>query len=214
MKQTVRYGMSTLAAIALVATIGLSSSPARTETPAAAPEMSAEQKEMMAKHAATTSPGKHHKQLGFFVGEWDTTTKIWMGGPGTTPAVSTGHSSVNWILDGRYIFEQHKGSMMGQPYEGTGMYGYDNYKNLYTGVWVNNVDTQMVHMAGSRNPKTGVWTYYGEMDEPMIGVTGRLVKYETKHISKDKHVFTIYDLHVGPDHKAVEVTYTRKPKAR
>ena len=95
------------------------------------PEMTPETMEMMAKWQKTTVPGQHHQALGAMVGEWTTLTKIWMGGPGTPPMESTGTSTIEWALGGRYIKEITSGTMMGQPFDGIGFTGYDNYKNMY-----------------------------------------------------------------------------------
>ena len=51
---------------------------------------------------------------------------------------------------------------------------------------------------------------FGQMDEPMLKVYGRTIKYVTKIVSPDKHVFSIYDLHAGDDYKVIEITYERK----
>ena len=55
-----------------------------------------------------------------------------------------------------------------------------------------------------------LFTLYGEMDEVMLGVVGRTVKYVTRIVDADKHVFEIIDLHAGDGYKVVEITYTRK----
>ena len=59
-------------------------------------------------------------------------------------------------------------------------------------------------------PKTGVFTFYGEMDEPMLKVTGRTIKYVTRIVDANNYVFTIIDLHAGDDYKVVEITYARQ----
>ncbi len=43
----------------------------------------------------------------------------------------------------------------------------------------------------------------------MMDVHSRMVKYQTKIIDDDKHVFTIYDLHAGDNYKVLEIEYTR-----
>ena len=65
-------------------------------------------------------------------------------------------------------------------------------------------------MKGGVDPTGTVFTLYGEMDEVMLGVVGRTVKYVTRIVDKDKHVFEIIDLHAGDGYKVVEITYTRK----
>ena len=44
----------------------------------------------------------------------------------------------------------------------------------------------------------------------MLDVSDRMVKYVTRIINENKHVFEIYDLHAGENYKALEVVYTRK----
>jgi len=165
--------------------------------------------EQMQKMKQAMMPGEHHKALEPYAGTWNTETKMWMGGPGSAPMVSTGKSEIKWVLGGRFLLEEHKGTMMGQPYEGIGMYGYDNARNLYTMSWFSNMATNALHAAGSRPPGTNTTTFYGEMDEPMLGVYGRTVKYVSRLVNNDKVVFGVYDLHAGEDYKVIELTYTR-----
>ena len=164
---------------------------------------------MQAEWAKTTAPGEHHKNLDYFVGKWKTTTKMWMGGPGSPPMESPGTSEVRWVLGGRFLMDEHKGTMMGQPYEGIGMTGYDNYRNMYISSWCSNMQTNMLTMTGKRHPHTGVFTYYGEMDEPALKVIGRTVKYVSRIIDKDHYVFDIIDLHAGDDYKVIQINYER-----
>jgi Protein of unknown function (DUF1579) len=183
------------------------------KTPSGMPDMSnmsAEDLAKMQKHMATMMPGENHSHLDYFVGTWDTTSRVWMGGPGTEPMTSKGKSSVKWVLGGRYIMDEYEGEMMGMPYEGIGFTGYDNYKNLYVSTWASNMDTQLLVMTGSRDPSGKVYTYYGSMDEPSLDVHGRTVKYVTRILSDDKYVFSIYDLHARDDYKVIEISYVRQ----
>ncbi len=100
--------------------------------------------------------------------------------------------------------------MMGMPYEGVGMMGYDNYKNLYVGTWYSNMGTEMLQMAGARNPESGVVTMYGTMDEPPLSIHGRMVKYVTTRKDNDHFTFEIIDLHASDDYKVIEINYTRR----
>src|SRR5262245_46798962 len=61
---------------------------------------------MMKQWQAVARPGKDHKLLDNFVGEWKTTTKIWMGGPGTPPSQTEGRSTIKWVLGNRFIQEE------------------------------------------------------------------------------------------------------------
>ena len=164
----------------------------------------------MAESMKIAAPGEHHKHLEYFIGKWKTKTKMWMGGPGSEAMESDGTSEFKWVLGGRWVMEEHKGSFMGMPYEGIGLSGYDNYRNMYVGSWYSNMGTNVLSMSGMRHPETGLFTSYGEMDEPAMKVVGRTVKYVTKIIDKNSYVFSIIDLHAGDDYKVIEITYTRQ----
>jgi len=51
---------------------------------------------------------------------------------------------------------------------------------------------------------------YGQMDEPQLGIRGRMVEYIYTVIDEDTFVFVANDLHIGKENNTViEVTYTR-----
>jgi hypothetical protein len=188
--------------------------------PGKAPPSPQDMKKMMDEWMKTMNPGEHHKAMEGSIGSWETVTKIWMD-PNAPPMETTGIAERKWIMGGRFVQETIKsemlmpdmakpGEMQRMPWEGMGLFGYDNYRNLYVGCWVDSMGTQMLTMKGSVSPDGKTWTYYGEMDEPMLGVIGRLVKYQTKIIDNDTHVFSIYDLHAGENYRTVEVTYKRR----
>ena len=116
------------------------------------PAMSAEEMAHMQEYMKLMQPGEAHKGLHYYVGVWDTVTKVWMGGPGTQAMESAGMSTFKSVLGGSWIMEEHTGSMMGMPYNGIGMMGYDNYKNLY----VRDVVLEHGHgdAANGRQPKS------------------------------------------------------------
>lgn len=175
-----------------------------------APDLTAEQKAEMAEWMKLSAPSEHHKFLDAFVGTWKTTSKMWMGGPGSQTVESTGTSEFKWTLGNRFLMEEHHGAMMGVPYDGIGMTGYDNFRNVYTTTWCSNQQTNMLTMTGTRNPETGVFTYFGQMDEPSLKLVGRTVKYANRPINPDKFLFEIIDLPRGDDFKVIEITYERQ----
>jgi hypothetical protein len=166
---------------------------------------------MMKIWEAARTPGKMHKLLEPLVGSWETTSRIWMQGPGAPPTESKGTAETEWILGGRYVRMDSHGQMMGQPMRGIGWTGYDNFKKKFTMLWMDDMSTAMYFAKGDFDPEGKVLTVYGEMDEPMTGEIGKPVKYVTRIIDENTHVFEIHDL-VFPEGKTmvVEVTYTRK----
>ncbi len=204
--------MLTLAFLTRSAVSQSAKEPAKDKPAAAAgkmPAMSEQEMAAMQEHMKLNAPGEHHKKLDAFIGKWNSASKMWMGGPGTPAMESSGTTERKWILGGRFMAEEYKGQMMGMPHEGFGLTGYDAYRNLYTSTWSDNMTTAILTMKGTADPTGKVFTYYGEMDEPHLKVAGRMVKYVTKIIDDDKHVFEIIDLHAGDNYKVIEVTYMR-----
>lgn len=192
--------------------------------PAGKGEMSeaekAEMMEMMKLWQQLGTPGEHHKHLEHFVGSWDIVIKSWCGGPDSPATESKGTARTRWILDGRYLVEEVKSEMVmpdpvsgkekKMPFEGQGITGYDNYKNLYVSLWMDNMSTQILSTKGSIDEKGKTLMMYGDMDEPMLGVHGRTIKCVTRILDMNKHVFEMHDLHAGDNYKVMEITYTRK----
>ncbi len=186
------------------------------EKPEGMPMPSAEeQAKMMQEWMRLSQPGEGHKHLDHFVGDWNLTIRMYMGGPTSEPTETKGTSTVKKVLGGRYLMENMDAEMdygMGQPlpFEGLGLIGYDNFRNMYTTTWCDNMGTALIVLRGGRHPHTGLFTYYGELDEPMMKVVGRTIKSTTRVINDDKHVFELYDLHVSDDYKVMEIVYERK----
>lgn len=154
-------------------------------------------------------PGKPHQLLATFVGEWDTTMKMWMD-PAAEPMVSTGTSVVTSVLGGRFTKEDFKSEVMGQPYEGLGLAGYDNVLHQFTSVWADSMNTSVGFAKGSISPDGKTLTYIGEMNEPMTGEVAKAFMMKVSMGSNDRHVMELFEILYGEPFKVMEIEYTRK----
>lgn len=202
-----------MCAVALVSILMLTAEPVCSqEKPKSEAKPAADMQEMMKKWMESATPGEPHKVLGQFVGKWETASRMWMEGPGKPAAESKGLAEIKWILDGRFLLEETSSQIMGMPYKGMIVTGYDNYKKRYIFSYVDNMGTANYTGEGMIDQSGKIITMYGKMDDPMVDERDKPVRYVTRIISKDKHVFEIYDLAGTPhEFKAVEITYTRKP---
>jgi hypothetical protein len=118
--------------------------------PAAAPAAGAPamDPELMKKFEAFATPGPDHKVLDALVGKWTVHVKWWMDAA-APPMESDGTSEAKWIMGGRYLEEEHKGQMMGMPFEGMGITGFDNLKKKYVGTWIDNSGTGIMTSEGT-----------------------------------------------------------------
>ncbi len=170
----------------------------------------AEMRAMMAIERKMATPGPQHEALAFFVGTWNVSMRMVM--PGAPPMdASEGVSEYTWLFEGRWLQQRYRGDMMGQPFESFGLTGYDNYKGKYVLTWIDNVSTRMVRGEGVvSDPSGNAIVFYGEMDEPMMGLHDKAYKIVQRKTGADAFVQEIWDLGIGPDGaKVVEMAFTR-----
>jgi hypothetical protein len=178
-----------------------------------------EMEKMMKAWMELSRPGPQHAKLTALAGEWDVNVKMFMGGPDGPAAESKGVAVFKPVLGGRFVEQKVEGTMMmpdesgkekPTKFEGMGLEGYDNYKKSYVSTWADSMGTVILTSKGVDNPqKPDEVTFYGEMDEPGLGLHDRMTKLHRKMLGKDKFVVTMYDLAVGEDYKTMELTYTR-----
>jgi hypothetical protein len=166
--------------------------------------------EMMKRWKEISTPGERHKDLGRFVGTWDVELKMLM--PGAPPQVTKGTAEYSWLMEGRWLQERLKGEMMGQPFDGFGVFGWDNFKKEYVSSWVDSMSTAMAHSEGVPvDPDGKVVVQWGTMDEPLTGEHDKAVKLVTRMSGPDKFTFEIWDMGIGESGAVVmQFTYTRK----
>lgn len=179
----------------------------------AVPVLAQEQKqpgaaEMEAMMAAM-APGPHHQAMMKSVGKWTTTNKMWEK-PGAPPTESTGTATIEGLLDGRFIMETSKSTMMGMPFEGRGIFGYDNTTKKHIGVWFDSFGTMMMYFEGTCDGACKVTTLTSEYMDPMTK-TMKKFKVVNKEVSPDETKSEMYDVAKdGTENKMMELTYKRQ----
>ena len=163
--------------------------------------------ELWQKYAA---PGEHHARMGWYIGKWVVTSKMVM--PGSPAQESEGSAEFAWQFEGRWLAQKYKGSMMGMPYEGFGLSGWDNFKQKYVMSWIDSMSTAMIHGEGVVCDPTGkTIVYWGQMDEWMTGEHDKVVKYVETRVDDDTFTFEIWDMAIGPEGAPViHMTYKRQ----
>jgi hypothetical protein len=179
---------------------------ARTRKPFA--EMSAaEKQEMQKKMEAAGTPGPAHKALEALVGNWNAEVKCWME-PGGAPEVSQGTATTRWILNGRFLEEEFRGQMMGKPFSGRSIMGFDNIKQTFNTIWVSDIQTSIFTSEGKGDSSNKVITLEGKSTCAGTGQKDVPIKTVFRMISPDKHLFEMFDGSTGE--KTMEITYSRK----
>lgn len=203
MKRSVYYsGAALVLAGAFVAGLAFAENQS---APVGDPQMA----EMLKKAEIAASPSAAHKTLEPFVGTWTAEIKMWLA-PGEAPTVTKGSAKSTWILGGRYVQEEFTGEFMGKPFRGLSLTGYDNVRQKYRSVWIDDMSTTMVTSEGDADAAGKVFTYGGDYACAMTGQTHKAAKLVTRLISKDKFTFELHDPARAGDSKVMEITYTRK----
>ena len=163
---------------------------------------------MMEIYAKLAKPGEPHKQFASLAGSWTTKTKEWME-PNKPPMESTGSAEMKMLLDGRFLQQEFTGNMMGQPYSGVGISGYDNLRKRYVSTWIDTMGTGIFTMEGTASADGKTITLKGQHAQPGGGnMTHRAV---WKIVDSNTQTFDMYgEHHGGKEMKMMEITYMRK----
>jgi len=165
-----------------------------------------DQQEMMKKVEAAGTPGPGHKALQPLVGDWKAEVKCWMD-PSGAPEVSQGTAKASWTFDGRFLQEDFRGEMMGKPFVGRTLLGFDNMKQTFNSVWISDTQTSMFTSEGKGDSKA--ITLEGKTSCPATGRRDIPMKTVLRMVSSDKHVLEMFDGSKG-NAKTMEITYTRQ----
>ena len=154
------------------------------------------------------TPGEPHKQLASLAGSWTTNTKHWME-PNKPPMESTGTCEDKVMLDGRYLQQECTGEMMGQPFTGIGVQGYDNFTKKYVATWMDSLGTGIFVMEGTASADGKTIALIGSHPDPFEGVMHHRAIW--KFVDANTQIFEMYGEHGhGHEMKVMEITYTRK----
>lgn len=169
----------------------------------------ADMKAMMERAKQYMQPGEHHQLLKRFLGDWATETRMFMGDQATPPTPGT--ANFHWLVEGRWLQQDARGSMMGMPLEVHSWLGYDNFKQSYVSTDVNSIETAMRHAEGDLLQDGSALILYGTLDEYLTGENDKMVKYAWRFVSDDEMALEVHDLPIGETNtKVVEVRYKRK----
>jgi len=163
-----------------------------------------EQELKMKKMEAAGTPGVPHQALGALLGKWKAEVRSWCE-PDQPPKVSRGESSVERTLDGRFVKEEFHGDMMGQKFTGHCLIGFDNTKQKFNCLWIDDKHTSMFVSEGRGDGNNRTITLEGKGVCPESGRTDVPMKQIIHLLSPEKHVVETFN----DGERSMEITYTR-----
>ena len=154
------------------------------------------------------TPGPQHKWLESFKGEWEADVISYMDP--TRPDTSKLTQTYSTILNGLYQEAKTTGSMMGMPFEGRSINGYDNAKRKFQTTWIDNFSSGFTYMSGDFDSTTNTLHLKGTQSNPSTG-ENMGIREEMKIIDKDTYTLIMYgDGAGGKEIKFMEGTFKRR----
>jgi hypothetical protein len=181
----------------------------QSDKPGATPPGMSEADMKACMEAAT--PGPMHKHLTDHAGTWSGKVMMWMAA-GSEPAKSECTTVITPMMQGRFTRCEVKGDMAGMgPFEGFGVYGYDNVAKKFQSTWCDSMGTGMATGTGelSADGKMMTWTCTYNCPIKKGPISMREVERFT---GKDTMTMEMYgpDPATGKEYKVMEIQYTRK----
>lgn len=150
-------------------------------------------------------PGPEHEILKKDVGVWDATLE--MNAPGMGPMTMQGVET-NTLMGGLWLVSKYESDMMGQPFEGRGITGWDPEKKAYVGVWADTMSTEMTHAEATYDAETKTMTGWVEMPDPTTGGKSK-AKTEATWPDESTRIVKFYPPG-GGDEPSMTFTYKKR----
>src|SRR4051812_41086306 len=163
--------------------------------------------QMMAIMAKYGTPGPEHAKLKRMEGNFDAEVTMQMM-PDAPPQTSKGKIKNTMIMDGRYLQGEYEGEMMGQPFKGMVLMGYDRYAKKFTSTWIDSMSTLAMNSEGTAD-SSGKISLKCTFDCP-ITQSKRTTREVLTIDGLDSHTMEMYDTTPdGHEFKSMTIKYTR-----
>jgi hypothetical protein len=157
---------------------------------------------------AYSTPGEVHQMMAKSTGTWNGAVTMWMQ-PGAPPMSMNAVAKNEMILGGRYLQATNSGQMMGMPFEGISVTGYDNAKKIFVNSWIDNFGTGMLYLEGTWDNSTMSINLSGKMVDPSSG-KDIPIREVIKFVDDNTQLMDMYVNANGSEYKSMEIKYTRK----
>jgi hypothetical protein len=163
---------------------------------------------MMKNWQAFMTPGDVHKMIASWSGTWKADITMWEK-PGAPPMKTIGKAVNKMILGGRYQESVNTGMMMGMPFEGHGLLGYNNATKMFENSWVDNMGTGVMKMSGAWNEATKSVTLTGKGVDPGVMVEREYREIFSVQDDKTQMMEMFGFAPDGKEFKMMEIKFTR-----
>jgi uncharacterized protein DUF1579 len=170
-------------------------------------EKKMDMQEMMEIYKKVGTPGDAHKLLAKLEGSWTTRSRGWEEGKPVMESIGTCEQKL--VLNGHYLQQIYTGDMMGAPFSGINLLGYNNHTKKYESVWLDSMSTAIYYFVGKASADGRTITQECSYDDP---VKGPCVWRSVTRIKDDNT--QEFEMFITPkggkEEKMMEMTVTRK----
>jgi hypothetical protein len=117
----------------------------------------------VAAEAAAKAPSKELESVYEGLGTWNATIK--MSGAGAPASEEKGIEKVVPICVGKWVWCDFNGTMMGGPFEGHGITGYDPIEKKYVSFWIDSMTANHMKTTGTYDAAKKAFTFDGTCKE-------------------------------------------------
>jgi len=154
------------------------------------------------------TPGPMHKWLASFTGTWEADVISYMDP--TKPDTSKLIQTYSMILNGLYQEAKLTGSMMGMPFEGRSINGFDNARKKFQTTWMDSFSSGFTYMTGDYDSISNTLNLKGTQSNPSTG-KDMGIREVMKIIDENTYTLVMYgDAPGGKEIKYMEGTFKRK----
>ncbi len=213
MDRTRRRAIAPMLALAALVVVGVGPLAAQQHDANAPAKAAKERTAMMEAMTKAMTPGENHKLLASLEGNWTFATRVWTD-PTAPPTESTGTATYESIMGGRFVRSTAKGEMMGMPFEGAGMDGFDNLTGKFVSTWIDNFGTGIATFSGRYDPATRTITYMGEVPDMAQPAAKVRIRETLRIVDDNHHELAWYETRGGREAKTMEIVFTRNQQER
>ena len=155
-------------------------------------------------------PGDPQSHLAATVGEWNMAIRVWTH-PEGEPVETSGSATSHWILGENFVQTRLAGEVLGSPFEGLRIEGYDAVAERFVSTWRDSRGTYTLVFRGQCDATCGIRTMSADFIDP-ASKTELRIKSVTTLLSADSYKYESYIVTPdGTELKNMELEATRKP---
>ncbi|MCB9065786.1 MAG: DUF1579 domain-containing protein [Chitinophagales bacterium] len=151
-------------------------------------------------------PGEVHQLLASYNGKWKAKMTSYM--PDGQSMEMEAAVELSMTMDGRYQKGVYEGEMMGMPFRGVGMTGYNNARKMFENIWIDNTGTGITYSEGKWDARTRTVELKGMMTDAVTKSQHPFRQVVTL-TDENTQSMTMYATKDGKESKMMDISYTR-----